>query len=187
MELFIVEGESAAAAIRQVCEPADQAVHAIQGKPMNVFRASPSAVRSNERVALLNRRIAEQEPPFERVVLITDANPDGVHAKALLLGVVAETMPWLIDEGRLFTIRAPEYAIGCAQRPDPVFAYDEAGRASVLAQLAERGATGLTTQHYSGLASMSDRELTMAFTDPATRSLAPLTSAHVETARTVLS
>lgn len=187
MELFIVEGESAAAAIRQVCEPAAQAVHPIQGKPMNVFRASARAIRSNERVVLLQRHITEQDPAFERVIIITDANPDGVHAKALLLGVIAETMPQLIEAGRLFTIRAPEYAVGCAERADPVFAYDDAGRASVLAQLSDRGATRLATQHYSGLASMSDRELTLAFTDPDTRSLAPLTSSHVDTARAVLS
>jgi len=193
-ELFVVEGESAADALGQVCRPEGQHVHAIQGKPMNVFRASTKAIWANDRVSGLHFRIvgspsAHLLPDFiryRRVILLTDANVDGVHAKALLLGIFSKVMPELIEEGRLFTIRAPEYAVRCAERVDPVFAYSPEGRQSVIAQLADRGATKLSTQHYAGLAGMSDTELALAFTNPATRQISSLDASHVAAARSVL-
>lgn len=195
MELFVVEGESAAAAIGQVCRPGVQDVHAIQGKPMNVTRASPKAVWANDRVRLLHHRVAGTESshlvpdydPVDRVVLLTDGNVDGVHTKALLVALVAEVLPELIDDGRLFTIRAPEFAVSCTERSTPIFAYSNEGRRSVLNQLAERGATKLATQHYAGLASMSSDELRTAFTDPATRRLTSITEQQVAAARAALS
>ena len=194
-ELFVVEGESAADALRQVCQPDEQHVHAIQGKPMNVFRASTKAIWANDRVSGLHFKIigspsAHLLPDYvsyRRVILLTDANVDGVHAKALLLGIFAKVMPELIEEGRLFTIRAPEYAVRCAERTAPVFAYSQDGRQSVLNQLADRGATKLSTQHYAGLAGMSDSELALAFTNHESRQLTALDASHVAAARSVLS
>jgi DNA gyrase/topoisomerase IV subunit B len=193
-ELFIVEGESAADAIVQVCRPETQHVHAIQGKPMNVVRASSKTVWANDRVNDLYRRVigspsAKFLPDYiwyRRVILVTDANVDGVHAKALLLALIAEVMPEIVDEGRLFTVRAPEFAVTCAERTDPIFAYSAEGRQSVLSQLADRGATKLATQHYAGLAGMSSHELARAFTNPDTRRLSSLDRDHVSVARAAL-
>lgn len=193
-ELFVVEGESAADALSQACRPEGQHVHAIQGKPMNVFRASTKATWANDRVSGLHRRIVGSPSAYllpdyisyRRVILLTDANVDGVHAKALLLGIFAKVMPEVIHEGRLFTIRAPEFAVRCAERAEPIFAYSQEGRQSVMSQLAERGATKLSTQHYAGLAGMSDTELALAFTNPKTRQISGLDASHVVAARSVL-
>lgn len=193
-EIFVVEGESAADALSQACRPEGQHVHAIQGKPMNVFRASTKAIWANDRVSGLHFKIvgspsAHLSPDYidyRRVILLTDANVDGVHAKALLLGIFAKVMPELIHEGRLCTIRAPEFAVRCAERTDPIFAYSPEGRESVMSQLAARGATKLSTQHYAGLAGMSDTELAYAFTNPVTRKLSLLDGSHVAAARSVL-
>ena len=193
-ELFVVEGESAADALGQVCRPESQHVHAIQGKPMNVLRAPSKAIWANDRISGLHRRIVGSPSAYllpdyityRRVILLTDANVDGIHAKALLLAVFAEVMPEVIEAGRLFTIRAPEFAVRCAERAEPIFAYSQEGRQSVMAQLADRGATKLSIQHYAGLAGMSDSELALAFTDPATRQLTSLDDSHVAAARSVL-
>lgn len=193
-ELFIVEGESAAHAILQACHPERQHVHSIQGKPMNVVRASTNTVWANDRVNDLYRRVVGSPSAkflpdyiwFRRVIILTDGNVDGVHAKALLLALIAEVMPELVKEERIFTVRAPEFAISCAERDDPIFAYSADGRQSVLSQLAERGATQLATQHYAGLAGMSSSELTRAFTNRDTRRLSSLDSGHVSAARAAL-
>lgn len=193
-ELFVVEGESAADALSQVCRRGIQSVHAVQGKPMNVVRASPAAIWKNDRIVMLHHKIvgspsAHLSPDwisYRRVILLTDANVDGVHAKALLLAIFAEVMPELIEQARLFTIRAPEYAVRCAERTTPVFAYSRQGRQSVFEQLVARGATKLSTQHYAGLAGMGDSELVQAFVDPATRKLSALDASHVAAARAVL-
>ncbi len=194
-ELFIVEGESAGDALQQVCAVEHQHIHTIQGKPMNVFRASEKAVWANERVSAIHRRVvgspsAYLSPDYifyNRVILLTDANADGVHAKALLLGIFAEVMPEVISEGRLFTIRAPQFAITYAEADTPVFAYSTEGRESVISQLVSRGATKVATQHFAGLAGMSARELTVAFANPETRRLSALDQSHVDAARSVLS
>lgn len=193
-ELFVVEGESAGDALENVCRPGVQHVHPVQGKPMNVVRASQKAIWANDRVRALHHRVigspsAHLVPgyePLERIILLTDANVDGVHAKALLLALFAEVMPEVIEEGRLFTIRAPTFGVTCKERADPVFAYSPEGRQSVMAQLAERGATKLATQHYAGLASMSSTELTRVFTSAETRRLTPLTGDHVAVATAAL-
>lgn len=193
-ELFVVEGESAADALRHVCRRDDQHVHAIQGKPMNVVRASTKAIWANDRIAGLHRKIigspsAHLLPDhvwYRRVILLTDGNVDGAHAKALLLAIFAEVMPDVIHERRLYTIRAPEFAVRCAERTEPIFAYSQEGRQSVLSQLADRGATRLSTQHFAGLAGMSDADLVQAFTDPLTRRLSALDGSHVAAARAVL-
>ncbi len=193
-ELFIVEGESAADAVEHVCNPTSQNVHPIQGKPMNVVRASEKAVWANNRVRMLHHRIvgspsAHLVPghvPLDRVILLTDANVDGVHAKALLLALIAEVMPELVHDDRVFTIRAPTYGVTCEERSTPVFAYSPEGRQSVMAQLVDRGATKLATQHYAGLASMSADELSFAFTNRATRRLSALNASHVAAARAAL-
>ncbi len=95
-------------------------------------------------------------------------------------------MPDLVDGGRVATIRAPVFGITCAERPTPVFAYSPEGRQSVMAQLAELGATNLATQHYAGLAGMSAPELATAFTNRSTRRLSILDASHVATARAAL-
>lgn len=193
-ELFVVEGESAADAVQQVCHPSTQHVHAIQGKPMNVVRASEKAIWANDRVRMLHHRVvgspsAHLVPgyvPLGRVIILTDANVDGVHAKALLLALIDEVMPELVREERVYTIRAPSFGVTCAERTAPVFAYSAEGRQSVMAQLAERGATKLATQHYAGLASMSADELSFAFTNRQTRRLTLLGTSQVAAARSAL-
>ncbi len=195
MELFIVEGESAADALQQVCNVENQHIHPIQGKPMNVFRASEKTIWANERVSAIHRRVVGSPSAhllpdyvfYDRVILLTDANADGVHAKALLLGIFAEVMPEVIEAGRLFTIRAPQFAVSYAQAPHPVFAYSTDGRDSVIGQLANGGATKVATQHFAGLAGMSAPELTFAFTNPDTRRISQLDASHVAAARSVLS
>lgn len=193
-ELFVVEGESAADAVVQVCHPEMQHVHAIQGKPMNVVRASDKTVWANDRVNDLYRRVVGSPSAkflpdyiwYRRIILLTDGNADGVHAKALLLALIARVMPAIVDDDRLFTVRAPEFSISCAERTDPIFAYSAEGRQSVLSQLAARGATKLATQHYAGLAGMSSRQLARAFTNPGTRKLSSLDRSHVAVARAAL-
>ncbi len=196
-ELFIVEGVSAANALQNVCEKARHVVYGMRGKPMNVERASDAEVRRNERVAEMYRRISRnkaadpeladpERPPFERVILLTDADVDGVHAKALLLVMIHRIMPRLIADRRLFTIRAPQFGATCDQHRAAVFAYSPEGRQSVLDQFTERGGTNIRARHYKGLASMDGDDLRRLCIDPATRQLSELTDAHVAAARAAL-
>lgn len=193
-ELFVVEGLSAANAIGKVCEPTTQYVYAMQGKPMNVVRASNGEIRSNERVGELTRRILRNRAegfdpdhiPFSRVILLADADVDGVHAKALLLVMIAHVLPELIERGQLFTVRAPLFSTRCAEMDRPVYSYSPEGRNSVLDQLAARQATKVESNHYKGIASMNSEDIWDACINPETRHMTVLTAEHVAAARSVL-
>ncbi len=193
-ELFVVEGVSAADAVANVCDPKAQFVYAVQGKPMNVVRATDAEVAANARVDEIVRRLdrnrsEEFDPhhvPYARIILLTDADVDGVHAKALLLALIARAMPNVIEAGRLFTVRAPSFSVNCAELDEPVFAYSPEGRDHVIAQLRERNATRVESRHYKGLAGMNADMLWRACVNPETRRLTPLTAEHLAAARQAL-
>ncbi|MEZ5341400.1 MAG: toprim domain-containing protein [Acidimicrobiales bacterium] len=197
-ELFVVEGRSAANAVRKVIDKATQSVYAVQGKPMNVVKASQREIDANERVAELYRRIVrnraegfDPDPspdavPFDRVILLADADVDGVHAKALLLVMIDAILPDLVASEMLFTVRAPLFAVTCDQRSSPVFAYSPDGRQRVTAQLLEQGASGVESVHFKGIASMNSDEIWESCLNPATRLMTPLTAEHVGAARSAL-
>ncbi len=194
-ELLIVEGVSAANAVEKVFDPRQQRVFAVQGKPMNVLRASDRKVRANKVAddlwTIIGRgHVDDTRPylvPFDRVILLTDGDVDGVHAKALLLLMIARVRPEIIEEGRLFTVRAPMFSIRCAEMDQPVFAYSLDGRQLVFDRLRERQASQVQIKHFKGLASMDDEDLWAACVNPETRQLSPLTASQVSAARAALS
>ena len=192
-ELFIVEGVSAADAVENVCE-SHQHVYSMQGKLMNVLRASDREVRANKRVDELFRRVtrnqsAEDDPshvPFKNVIVLTDPDVDGVHAKALLLTMLDRLLPELIEDGRLFTVRVPQFSFRSSRLLDPVYAYSPEGRVSVLAQLEEHGATDIETSHYKGVASMNSDEIWNVCVNPQSRKMTVLSAEQVAAAKSVL-
>lgn len=193
-ELLVVEGRAAANAVRAVRDRATQDVYAVQGKPINAARARSTTVRANERADELVRRVtrnrsAEFDPlhqPYQRVVLLTDGDVDGVHAKALLLVLLDELVPELIGSGRLFTVRAPQFLVTWAEGASPAFAHTLAGRDSLIQQLQDQGATRIRAKHFKGLASMNAELLAAVCVNPSTRQCTPLTAAHAEAARAAL-
>ncbi len=192
-ELFIVEGVSAADAVENVCD-ANQHVYAMQGKPINVLRASGKEVRTNKRVDEMYRRITRNRSdlddpnyvPYERVILLTDPDVDGVHAKALLLTMINTLLPELIANDQLFTVRVPKFSFRSARLAEPVYAYSPEGKVSVLAQLEEHGATDVEQSHYKGIASMNGDEIWNVCLNPETRNMTPLTAEHTKAAESVL-
>ena len=92
-ELFLVEGESAAKAVVRARNPNVQAVLAMQGKPLNAWKASAAAVSSHaiyrELIAVLDAgwqdSLQPQRARFERIILLCDPDADGIHCSILLL------------------------------------------------------------------------------------------------------
>ncbi len=193
-ELFIVEGLSAANAIGNVVDPTNQFVYAMQGKPLNAARARGREIAKNERANELMRRILRNRAegfdpdhiPYSRVILLADADVDGVHAKALLLLLINHLLPDLITNGMLFTVRAPLFAVRCAEMQGSAYAYSADGHNSVLRQLAKKNATGVESNHYKGIASMNSDDIWDACINPDTRHMTPLDESHVAAALAVL-
>lgn len=187
-ELFIVEGTSAANAVEIARDPSTQAVLAIRGKPINVEAARKSEIDRNERVrdivaAVHQGAASETELRWRGVHLLTDADVDGVHTRALLLLLFEMLLPEVLDSGRLHMVRAPMFAVTSSQHPEPVFAGSAEQRDSVQRQMRDRSMTGIDASHFKGVASMNADDLWVACLDPRTRSGQTLTREHAAAAR----
>ena len=114
-ELFVVEGDSAAAAVVGVRDPATQAVLPMQGKPLNATRASRGKVLAHPFFAPLLAALdvgleADCDPRrlrYDRVLVLTDPDADGIHCGFLVLLFFQRWLRPLLDAGRVEVVRPP--------------------------------------------------------------------------------
>lgn len=182
-ELFLVEGDSAAAAVAAARDARLQAVLPMQGKPMNAARASAAKVAAwplfARLIAALDAGFGDDFAParrrYERVVLLFDPDADGIHAGALMLLFFHRCMQPLLASGHVIAVRPPLGEVrhvdegGALQR---ALAYDE-GRFRALCT-ARAAAPGYVAIRYRGLGSIGPYELATHCIVPATRVAAPL-------------
>ncbi|GAB5516953.1 toprim domain-containing protein [Rhodopirellula baltica] len=124
-ELVIVEGDSAAKSVNQVRDTTRQSVLALQGKPMNVAKASRSVALRNEVLirfasTLLDHKLSASEDWIEalrkadrcryaRLVVLMDPDADGIHCGVLVLGFLLRFAPQLLEERRVCVVRPPMF------------------------------------------------------------------------------
>lgn len=186
-ELFLVEGDSASTAVAQVLKPEFQAVLPMQGKPMNPLKSTAQRVRSNELYAALIEALgagwgAEFSPSrlrYERVLLLMDPDPDGLHCGFLLQMFFHRWMRPLVDQGRLHSIWAPMGEIHVQGQSTPHYAYTEPHLQSVRNRLEAQGVVIVDTLRHRGLASLGAPLLATTCIAPATRTSAVVTAEDV--------
>ena len=193
-ELFVVEGISAANAATAARDPLSQAILAIQGKPMNVERASTKAILENDKFKAIVRAVGAwsgeafdlDSVKYDSVFILTDGDPDGIHASALLLLAFDWLMPELIASGRLHRIRAPLFAIRSAQVDEVVYAYSAPHRDRVTAAMQARAMTGIDIDYLKSIAGLNADELWRVCLDPETRVGSSLSRSDARVARETL-
>ena len=193
-ELFVVEGISAANAAVVARDPTTQAILAVQGKPMNVERASDKEILANEKLRSIVRAVGAwcgeafdlDSVQYDRVLLLTDGDADGIHASALLLLAFDYLMPELISAGRPERVRAPLFAIDTDQLDELVYAYSAPHRERIVEQMRERKMTGIDHDYLKSIAGLNASELWRVCLDPETRVAQTLTREDAEVARETL-
>ena len=193
-ELFVVEGISAANAAVVARDPTSQAILAVQGKPMNVERASDKEILANEKLRSIVRAIGAwcgdafdlDSVQYDRVLLLTDGDADGIHASALLLLAFDYLMPELISASRLERVRAPLFAIDADQLDELVYAYSAPHRERIVSQMRERKMTGIDHDYLKSIAGLNASELWRVCLDPETRVAQTLSREDAEVARETL-
>ena len=116
-ELFIVEGDSAGGTARQARDSSYQEVLPVRGKTINIARASAQKIFQNEEVMAIARAVGAglgqscdpRKARVGKVVILTDADPDGDHIRTLLLTLFVKFMRPLVEAGKVFVADPPLY------------------------------------------------------------------------------
>jgi topoisomerase-4 subunit B len=154
--LFIVEGDSAAGSLTATRDVQTQAVFALKGKPLNTYGLSKKVIYENEEFHLLQSALNIEEGldglRYNRIVVATDADVDGMHIRLLLLSFFLQFFPDLIRHGHLFILDTPLFRV--RNRKETRYCYSEAEKAAAIAAL---GASHEITR-FKGLGEISAGE-----------------------------
>jgi DNA gyrase subunit B len=175
-ELFLVEGDSAAGSLRLVRDVETQAVLPMMGKPLNVRKASAARLAAYPLFAALAQAMGAGHGAsfdlarrrYDRVVLLMDADADGIHCAALMCLYFYRMMWPLLDGGHVFMAHAPLATVYAGATATHVFT--ETAYRQTAQQYRERG-DEVQTVRYRGLAGLSHAALSASCVHPTTRTL----------------
>ena len=113
--LFIVEGDSAGGSITKTRDVNTQAVFSLKGKPLNAFGLSKKIVYQNDEFNCLQSALDIEESldtlRYNKVVIATDADVDGMHIRLLLITFFLQFFPDLIRQGHLYILQTPLFRV----------------------------------------------------------------------------
>ena len=154
--IFITEGDSASGSITKARDVQSQAVFSLRGKPLNCYGMTKKVVYENEELNLLQHALDIEDGldnlRYNRVVIATDADVDGMHIRLLLLTFFLQFFPELVRNGHLYILDTPLFRVRDKQQT--FYCYSDAEREAAIAKL--RGKPEIT--RFKGLGEISPHE-----------------------------
>ncbi len=154
--LFITEGDSASGTITTSRDVETQAVFSLRGKPLNCYGLTKKIVYENEEFNLLQHALDIEdgldELRYNKVVLATDADVDGMHIRLLLITFFLQFFPELIREGHVYILQTPLFRV--RNKKMQFYCYSDEERHAAIAKCGK--AAEIT--RFKGLGEISSHE-----------------------------
>ena len=154
--IFITEGDSASGSITKARDVQTQAVFSLRGKPLNCYNLTKKVVYTNEEFNLLQHALNIEDGlddlRYNRVVIATDADVDGMHIRLLLLTFFLQFFPDMVRNGHLYILETPLFRVRDKQQT--FYCYSEREKQEAIQKL--RGKPEIT--RFKGLGEISPDE-----------------------------
>ena len=154
--IFITEGDSASGSITQSRNVETQAVFSLRGKPYNSYGKTKRVVYENEEFNLLQAALNIEDGleglRYNKVIIATDADVDGMHIRLLLLTFFLQFFPELVRKGHIYILQTPLFRV--RNKKETVYCYSEEERRAAIERL---GANPEITR-FKGLGEIDPKE-----------------------------
>ena len=194
-EVYIVEGDSALGSVKLARDAEFQAVIPVRGKILNCLKASYDKIFKSEIITNLikvlgcgvevktkaNKQLSTfnlDNLRWNKIVICTDADEDGFQIRTLILTMIQELCPTLIEKGYVYIAESPLYEITTRERT--YFAYTEPEKTKILGMIGENK---YTIQRSKGLGENDPDMMSLTTMNPETRRLIKVNPTDVEATR----
>lgn len=138
--LFITEGDSASGSITKSRNVELQAVFSLRGKPLNCYSLTKKVVYENEEFNLLQHALNIEEGieglRYNRIVIATDADVDGMHIRLLMMTFFLQFFPDLVKNGHLYILETPLFRV--RNKKETIYCYSDEEKQRAIARLGNK-------------------------------------------------
>jgi topoisomerase-4 subunit B len=138
--IFITEGDSASGSITKARNVDTQAVFSLRGKPLNCFGMSKKIVYENEELNLLQHALNIEEGldglRYNRIVIATDADVDGMHIRLLIMTFFLQFFPDLVKNNHVYILQTPLFRV--RNKQETIYCYSETEKQKAMKKLGNK-------------------------------------------------
>jgi len=154
--LFITEGDSASGSITKSRDVATQAVFSLRGKPLNCYGLTKKVVYENEEFNLIQAALDIEDDledlRYNKVVIATDADVDGMHIRMLLLTFFLQFFPDLVKKNHVYVLQTPLFRV--RNKKKTIYCYSDEEKSNAISEIGR----GAEITRFKGLGEISPDE-----------------------------
>lgn len=154
--IFITEGDSASGSLTKARDVKTQAVFSLRGKPLNSFGLTKKVVYENEEFNLLQHALNIEDGidnlRYNRIIIATDADVDGMHIRLLLMTFFLQFFPELVREGHVYILQTPLFRV--RNKKKTIYCYDETEKRNAVNEIGKKA----EITRFKGLGEISPNE-----------------------------
>jgi len=138
--IFITEGDSASGSITKARDVERQAVFSLRGKPLNCYGLTKKVVYENEEFNLLQHALNIEDGieglRYNKIVIATDADVDGMHIRLLLMTFFLQFFPDLVKMDHVYILETPLFRV--RNKQETIYCYDEGEKQAAVKKLGSK-------------------------------------------------